>query len=56
MKTKYMNLAIFIFIFFPLLATESLQNHFFKKVSPLKKTLLFRFRFLVAVFFFRQLF
>jgi hypothetical protein len=29
MKTKYMNLAIFIFIFFRLLATENLQNIFF---------------------------
>jgi hypothetical protein len=29
MKTKYRNLAIFFSFFYPLLATDNLQNHFF---------------------------
>ncbi len=45
MKTKYMDLGIFLFCF-ALLVTENLQNHFFSKflifgeISPVKKWLL----------------
>jgi hypothetical protein len=52
MKTKHMNLAIFIFILFPLLATENLQNHFLKKVSPLKKSAVVSISFLGSSVFF----
>jgi len=52
MKTKHMNLANFIFIFFPLLATENLQNHFLKKVSPLKKSAVVSISFLGSSVFF----